>query len=251
MEQLEKKIVNEESTFAKQLEPKLKPLYSRLIEDVKDLTGPKDASAVQWGKFFPPEANEGILFVGRATNKWHTTEENIGVLFGNPTDSNTIFNCDDQMTWVYDCWNVGDYQTRRSAFWRVIRKVASHYYESDELNHVAWSNICKIQNHNGKNPEGRMFDCQIKTCQEIFKIELEVLSPHFVIMFIGNYGKREMLSYLNGGEMPQEVKTTTWSSYHAAVYKIGGIVYICTEHPMRKDEDTHVDCLRNLINKYK
>lgn len=243
--------MNRELTLAKQLGPKLKPLYRRLIEEVKELPGPKDAFAVQWGKFYPQNANEGILFVGRATNQWHTTEEDVNVLFGDPKLGSTIFNCDDQMTWVYDCWNGKKYATRRSAFWRVIRTVANSFYGTDELNHVAWSNICKIQKDNGKNPEGRMFDNQIKTCQEIFRTELEVLSPKFVIMFIGNYGKREMLSYINGGVMPQETEIVGWSSYKAMVYKIGEILFICSEHPMRKEETAHINCIRNLIQKYK
>ena len=96
-----------------------------------------------------------------------------------------------------------------------------------------------------------MFDNQIKTCQEIFRTELEVLSPKFVIMFIGNYGKREMLSYINGGVMPQETEIVGWSSYKAMVYKIGEILFICSEHPMRKEETAHINCIRNLIQKYK
>lgn len=244
--------MNRDLTFAEKLEPQLKRLYQQLIEDVKELPGPKDAFAVQWGKLYPQKANEGILFVGRATNQWHTTEENIEVLFGDPGKGDTIFNCVDQMEWVYNDWNSKKgYATSTSAFWRVIRKVANSFYESDELNHVAWSNICKIQTDKGKNPEGRMFDNQIKTCQEIFKTELEILSPQFVIMFIGNYGKREMLSYINGGVMPQEIEIAGWSSYKAIVYKIGKMIFICSEHPMCKDETEHINCLRNLIQKYK
>ena len=243
--------MNRESTFAKQLEPKLKPLYQRLIEEVKELPGPKVTFAAQWGKYYPEGANEGILFVGRATNSWRTTEEDINVLFGDPKLGSTIFNCDDQMTWVYDCWNGKGYATKRSAFWRVIRSVAGYFYETDELNHVAWSNICKIQEDYGNNPRSRLFDKQINTCKEIFKTELDVLSPKIVVMFIGDYGKEEMLSYMNGGEMPQEVESVEWSTYKTKVYNIGKIIYLCSEHPMCKDETTHINCLKSLIQKYK
>lgn len=238
-------------SFAKQLEPKLRPLYSKLIKDVSHIKVLKDTFAVQWGKFFPKEKNEGILCVGRATNEWYTTEENIDVLFGNSEMSSTIFNCDDQMTWVYDCWDKGTYQTRRSAFWRVIRAVANSFYGIDELNHIAWSNVCKIQKHSGKNPQGEMFDCQIKTCQEIFKTEIEILSPKFIIMFTGNYGRKEILSYMNGGNMPQPIDIDYWGRYKAIVYKIGNEYYICTEHPMGKEEHSHIECLKKQINKYK
>lgn len=247
--------------FAKKLEKQLKPLYKNLIEDVKTIQGPKDPFAVQWGKDYPTGDNEGIIFVGRATNQWHTTEENIDILFGNPTDGNTIFNCDDQMIWVEHCWNGTNYQTKRSAFWRVTRRVSQYYHPVNEnnpcndLEHVAWSNICKIQKDSGKNPSGRIFDNQIVRCQEIFKVELDTLSPKFVVMFVGNFGKREILSYLNGGDMPTMIERVPWNSnnvngYNICVYKIDSTIFLCTEHPQGKDESSHVKCLISLINKY-
>jgi hypothetical protein len=245
--------------FAKELEKQLKPLYLNLIEDVKNIQGPKYTFAVQWGKSYPTNNNEGIIFVGRATNTWGEPEENpdIEKIFG-LDEKYAIFNLPDQMTWVNRDW---DTYSHKSAFWRVIRRVSQYYHPVNEnnpcndLEHVAWSNICKIQKDSGKNPSGRIFDNQIVRCQEIFKVELDTLSPKFVVMFVGNFGKREILSYLNGGDMPTMIERVPWNSnnvngYNICVYKIDSTIFLCTEHPQGKDESSHVKCLISLINKY-
>lgn len=243
----EKKII---SDFAIKLESALRPLYQELINSVNHIPGKKDTFAVQWGRYYPNINNDGLLFVGRATNEWHTTEEGIDVLFGDTRSGSTIFNCDDQMEWVYHCWNGEKYATKRSAFWRVIRSVSKSFYPEDELNHVAWSNVCKIQLDSGENPSNKMFDCQIHVCQKIFKTEIDVLSPKIVIMFIGNYGKREILSYMNNGSMPKAIETRIWNKYNAEVFIIDKTIYICTEHPMCKNECDHAKCLISLIKEY-
>ena len=239
-----------QSIIAEKLRPLLKPLYNELFSSVKHINGEKDTFAVQWGSHYPLLNNNGIIFVGRATNQWRTVEDGIDALFGDPHDPSTFFNCHDQMTWVYDNEHGKGYSTNRSAFWRVIRAVARSFYPEDELNHVAWSNVCKIQKHSGKNPEGRIFDCQIDTCKKIFKAEMDILSPKYVTMFVGNYGKRDILSYMNGGKMPETICEKKWDRYKAEVYRINNIVYICTEHPMRKPEDEHIRCLISLINEF-
>ena len=247
-----KKDMDNNISFAEKLLPKLKPLYKRLIADVSHINGEKHTFAVQWGKHFPINPNDGILFVGRATNHWKSTEENIDVLFGDIHMGSTIFNCDDQMIWVEHHANPQvDYNTNKSAFWRVIRAVAKHYFPEDELNYIAWSNVLKIQMESGKNPSGRIFDSQIETCKEIFKTELDVLSPRFIVMFTGGYGEREMLSFLNGGEMPTAVESVNWGNYAIDVYTIEDMFFFCTEHPQGKDEASHINCLIDLIDKYK
>jgi len=242
--------MEKEKSIASQLEPNLKPLYQDLIKNVAHLDGEKCTFAVQWGNQYSLEVPR-IVFVGRATNEWHGTEEDVNILFGDPKKKETIFNCYDQMTWVDRDAQSPVYATNGSAFWRVIRAVSRNYFPNDELNHVAWSNVCKIQYVNGKNPSGPLYNAQIETCQKIFKAEMDVLKPDFVIMFIGEFGKTDILSYMNGGQMPECVEIKKWDCYQAEVYKIGGTTYICTEHPMCKNESEHVKCIISLIENNK
>lgn len=205
---------------------------------------------MQWGKQYSLEVPR-IVFVGRATNEWHGTEKDVKKLFGDPENKETIFNCYDQMTWVARDAQSSVYATNSSAFWRVIRAVSRNFFPDDELNYVAWSNVCKIQYVDGKNPSGPLYDAQIETCKKIFKAEMDVLKPDFVIMFIGEFGKTDILSYMNGGKMPECIEIKKWDCYLAEVYKIGYTTYICTEHPMRKNESEHIECIISLIDKNK
>lgn len=242
-----------------ELKEVLKPLYQQLLDKTSGFPEKKFPFAVQWGQYYDPESGDGILFVGRATNEWHSVSDDLERLFGDPDSDDCIFNCSDQMSWVYDCWvyhrleqQRTKYSNARSAFWRVIRSVAAAFYTSGkELNYVAWSNVCKIQRESGKNPTGRIFDLQIATCQRIFAQEIAILKPRIVVMFIGGYGKREILSYMNGGEAPIPIDIKEWDRYRASVYIIGRTIYICTEHPMCKPERPHIECLVNLIKQYR
>lgn len=51
------------------LEQKLKPLYADLLKNIKS-NQPLYAFCMQWGASFPEAENEGIFFVGKATNGW-------------------------------------------------------------------------------------------------------------------------------------------------------------------------------------
>ena len=85
------------------------------------------------GKDFSSERTK-IFFVGRATNEWHGTEEDVNILFGDPKKKETIFNCYDQMTWVDRDAQSPVYATNGSAFWRVIRAVSRNYFPNDDPN---------------------------------------------------------------------------------------------------------------------
>ena len=242
--------MEKEQSIASQLEPILRPLYRNLIKDVEDLkNNSKCAYAAQWGKDFSSERTK-IFFVGRATNEWHGTAEDVEILFGDPKKKETIFNCYDQMIWVARDAQSSVYPTNGSAFWRVVRAVSRNYFPDDELNHVACSNVCKIQYVDGYNPSGPLYDRQIKTCQKIFQAEINVLKPKFVIMLIGKYGKTDILKYMNDEKMPKCLEIRKWDMYQAEVYKIKDTMYICTEHPGRKNESEHVKCIISLIDKY-
>ena len=76
----------------------LKPLYEQLLEDVSYENCPSRPDEIctfcaQWGDKY--EANDGVIFYGRAVNGWGTNE-NINSLFPqdfqNPNDEERTFN---------------------------------------------------------------------------------------------------------------------------------------------------------------
>lgn len=233
------------------LKQQLKPLYAHLLESVASQNyEDKVCFCVQWGMNFPQEPNQGILFVGRATNGWVAQGEDLETLFGDSDSS--IFAREDQMQWVENAeGNREGYNSNRSAFWRVIKQVAQHYYSDNWSSYIAWSNVCKVAPQGG-NPNDSLYYAQLEDCKKILKTEIEVLSPKFVIFLTGENWAVDFLRFLNGGRDTHSIQTENWCDYECKVYQFDDkITYIRSEHPERKPESNHVSCLVDLIEKYK
>lgn len=72
LEDTDMKVINH---FAEHLETLFKSLYLKFVSDESSLSYSKYIFAILRVQSFPITRNEGILFVGRATNQWHTTEQ--------------------------------------------------------------------------------------------------------------------------------------------------------------------------------
>lgn len=236
------------------LKEELKPLYHKLIDHTRDYCEGKVIIpfVVQWGKYFPEQENEGILFVGKATNGWYNDDLDVENMF-KENYKDAIFNRPDQMTWVSDN-NAERYNTNNSSFWRVIRRVAREFtFSENELEHIAWTNVCKLA-PDGGNPSNALYDKQLDDACLIFQTEVRILSPKYIIMFTGiNWGWDFLCTLNNNGDPTpsQTMPTVEWAGYKATPYIIDGRIVILTEHPQGKDEDAHVECLINLIKNIK
>lgn len=230
----------------------LKPLYSELIGAVSDYAYQKLMPfCIQWGKSFPEDSNTGIMFYGRATNGWLTYGLDVDKLFDKDSED-CIFALEDQMQWVEACAGSQPeyYNTNRSAFWRVIRKTASAFYPDEELAHICWSNVCKIA-PDGANPNDGLFYAQLPAARKIMQKELEIFSPRHVVLLTGQAWCQDFLYYLNGSEHTKSIASYRWGNdneYCVKVYKIGDIYFYVSEHPERKNEDTHVRALIKAIS---
>lgn len=236
--------------FAKTLRRRLYPLYESLIQSVKGFSYSKAFFCMQWGRNFPESEHAGILFVGRATNGWITDEEDIDVLFGNTADR--IFNRDDQMQWVENSeGNNNGYNSRRSAFWRVIKRVSEYYYPEDWSSYIAWSKVCKVAPFNGGNPNNELYYAQLETCLKILEIEIEQLSPRIIVFLTGENWVQDFLSYLNHENYDQAIECKSWGEYKSTAYLIKNTIMICSEHPQGKNENLHSKAIIDIINDLK
>ena len=228
----------------------LKPLFAELMQSVEEYQeGGLVPFCMQWGKHFPQEENDGIMFYGRATNGWVTLESDVDKLFDINFDDRIFFR-DDQMQWVDDCaGNTGNYNTNNSAFWRVIRRTASAFYPQEPLHHIAWSNVCKIA-PDGGNPSDALFYAQLPSARAIMQKEIEIFSPKHIVLLTGKAWAQDFLYFLNGSQSTKSIKSYKWGSenqYMVKVYQIGGVHFYLSEHPQGKNEDTHVDVLVKAI----
>ena len=230
----------------KELKDNLLPLYEELLKNnsFEDVC----TFCLQWGENFPEKEKTGILFVGKAVNGWISDETDINVLFGETSDR--IFARIDQMEWVSNLEGDEQYNTNKSAFWRVIKRVSQHYYPNKEwYSNVAWSNLCKISPFNGGNPNDKLYYEQLKSCQKILAKEIEILSPKYVIMLSSGWEK-DFMYYLNDNNHTKSVAKINWDGYETKLYKIKDTIFITSQHPQGKNETNHVEALTNLMKEY-
>ena len=242
--QKKQKKMNTHDYFEPILRAGLKPLYKELTEIIE----PSDdlcCFAMQWGEEFPMEEQQGILFVGRAVNGWYPYD-NIDAMFGN--SDMAIFDREDQMKWVERNENPY-YNTNTSAFWRVIRRVSSTYYPNHELNHIAWSNVSKIAPRCGGNPSDKMYYDQLECSNKILATEIKLLSPKAVVFLTGEGWAKDAIEYLGHGVYPEAVAEKEWGGgFTAKLYRLDKLGIILTEHPQTKEETTHVEAIKALID---
>lgn len=245
------------------LRNQLMPLYEELVNAVADqrpfdddIENGKAFFCMQWGKNFPDSPNEGILFVGRATNGWHNQDYDVNSFFGN--GEGQIFNEPNQMQWVEDQeGSIDRYNTKKSPFWRIIKKVSESFYPSNWSSYIAWSDVAKVAPYDvpkGKsaNPSTKLYNAQIDVCKKIFAKEIEALKPKIVVFLTGYYNwAKDILTFLNGGKEPTGYKTREWGNsnmYNTYIYKINNINYVVSPHPQGKSEAKHAQCLTDIIN---
>lgn len=230
-----------------ELKSSLLPLYKELLSG--NTFDNVCTFCVQWGKNFPDKKNTGILFIGKAVNGWINDETDVNVLFGD--SSKKIFDICDQMEWVYNLEGNNDgYNTNKSSFWRVIKRISQKFYQNEEwYSYIAWSNLCKIAPFKGGNPNDMLYNEQLSSCQKILAKEIEIFSPKFVVMLTSGW-ENDFLYYLNGNIHTKSEEKLNWDDYQTKLYKIKDTIYIASQHPQGKNEKKHIDVITNLINKY-
>lgn len=228
-----------------ELKTELFPIYQNLLSknSFKDIC----TFAIQWGKEFPKESNNGVLFVGKAVNGWITDDQNVENLFSNE-NRERIFNRKDQIEWVNELsGNTKGYNTKKSAFWRVIRKVSSELYADNWHKKIAWSNLYKIAPWNGGNPGLKMRKKQRPYCLEILKTEIKTLKPEYVVMLTSGW-EWFFIQELNKQNELKEVATEQWCGYETKMFIKDKIKYITSPHPQGKKEQEHSKAIIKLMN---
>ena len=146
--------------------------------------------------------NKELMVVGRAPNGW---EEGVFPSELAVASSTTVYAakilasvvgkdlC--PMLWVTDCWAnpsnpPNDYNTNKSAFWRVIRAVVakSGIADIDKKNwpsHLVWSNLYKVAPVDGGNPSKTLCDIQLPGCICLLQQEISSYLPRRLLLLTG------------------------------------------------------------------
>lgn len=233
---------------------KINEIKEKIFSDYEKLLKVEDSSlnnictfSLQWGENYPFDEKSGLLFVGKAVNGWITNETDVEKLF-DMSNPKRIFARDDQMEWVNNLsGNTKGYNTRKSAFWRLIKKITETYYPEKWYSNIAWTNLYKIAPWKGGNPNGKLQKFQRKSCFNILKKEIEILTPKYVI-FLTSGWEKPFINQLNGGNEMNIIDKKNWEKYQTTLGEIDGIKYICSPHPQGKNEWKHRNATVELIN---
>jgi hypothetical protein len=136
--------------------------------------------------------NNNLMIVGRAVNDWDgdfqlddmQTDSLVKKLFSKAS----VQGC--PLEWVESSWgNSKGYNTKKSAFWRVIRSLSQsiNKLSSDDRweSKLVWSNLYKIAPSGGGNPSDSLCGYQFDGCNELLKAEIEEYKPKCIVFFTG------------------------------------------------------------------
>jgi len=224
-------------------------LYKKLIEKIYDSQDSYSEEEVTW---FTPgigkEYNNELMIVGRANNGWKTyiDKSDRNNMETDLIDVKKQFSEND-MQWVVNQWGNNKfgngYNTKKSAFFRLSRRLAEELIERNELviNKIVWSNLYKVGNVNGKNPSSCLKNVQYDHCRQILNKELTFFNPKVVIFLTGwNWAK----SFLKDSE---NLMTTTTNKFVEFVGKSENALIIVGQHPQGKPELEHCQEILNEI----
>lgn len=229
------------------------PLYAHMIQVVLDAGFNYNTAkfCMQWGDEFPADANDGILFCGRANNSWITYSDDVNELFTEDSED-CIFALANQMLWMEEEVvenDNGGYRPSKSALIRTMRNIATNYYMQNWSKHVAWTNLYKIAPFKGGNPSDSLCYTELDDCVKILKAEIDFLSPRVVVMLTRYNWAKDFIIPLNGGQEPKCIDKETWDKYTALAYRLNGRLIIVSEHPQGKPEKSHAEAILKLIER--
>lgn len=192
-----------------------------------------------------------LMVVGRAVNGWYQ-----GILPANLATPQAAENYAQEvfqsvtaengcpMQWVTECWGekVGNYNTARSAFWRVIRQIVDLLEIADpEANewpsYLVWSNLYKIAPAIRGNPGNTLRAMQFHNCLALLNLELETYAPRRVLFLTGWNWARQFLENHPNIQRPDGLVEST-----GTIELVGGNTchYVVAKHPQGKPENLWV-----------
>jgi hypothetical protein len=130
-----------------------------------------------------------------------------------------------------------------SAFWQFFRQI------DRTCQAIAWTNVCKMDRVNGKNPLPREFSDVAAICMAALEEEIEALAPHVTVFATSDsYGDhvRKLLFELGYQGERRFDEQTTWSARPAK-----GQFVIMTKHPQGwrvEKRQRVVDLMKALLN---
>jgi hypothetical protein len=175
-------------------------VFERTLEDVAMAATQLE---VPLAPFWPLQGSAydgGLLVIGRSVNGW--IESWTAQQLRDPSirraavermrlDAEPADHC--RMAWVTDLAGPNDiYNTNRSAFWRVLRRIVLSGTSAEQnparwSSTLAWTNLYKVSPGSGWNPGGDLQRAQRPSAMELLRMEIEQLAPRRVLAMTGSW----------------------------------------------------------------
>lgn len=221
------------------------PDYGRLTLDLLEAVRPpmKKTPDRELCLFVPRAGGQfggKLMVVGRAVNGWihqfhhpqisdaAAREAFLKVVTGKEGGS------EGTMAWVEWNWprSKGRYSTSRSAFWRVIKKVASGLGVGGAgwPERIAWTNLYHVSPSDTGNPDTALREVQLEACRRLLRYEVDRLRPEVILVLTGRW-------WFGPFETSLGVRlAATDGNPVEAVGQIGGSRVVVAPHPQGKPE---------------
>jgi hypothetical protein len=220
----------------------------------------KDRQLTGFSTMYCEEWKKELMIVGRAVNGWGAPWRASDLR--NAQCCIEIFNdivssVHDEgrgrppMLWVSSRWGhsdydgVTDYNTAKSAFWRVTRTVVKLLKLADidkptwPLS-VVWTNLYKVSPHAGGNPGSKLCTLQFKSCARLLAQELLHWKPQRILMLTGMDWAKDFLHEL--GVHPDNLGSTKYVQAVCSLSTEGlPATIVVAKHPQGKKESVLTD----------
>lgn len=218
--------------------------FERAIEEVALAATDLDVPLVPFWPLRGAAYDGGLLVIGRSVNGW--VEDWTPRQLRDPavraaavermrSDAEPVDG--DRMRWVTDLWDARDgYNTHRSAFWRVLRRIvlADPAAADDEhwSSRLVWTNLYKVSPGAGWNPGGDLQRAQRRSAIELLAQEIEAYEPQRILALTGAW----IAPFADG----LGLRVAARSGLVEGIGELRGRPCVVARHPMGKPEGPFV-----------
>lgn len=224
-------------------------IYERMLTEVADATTEPDVPLVPFWPLRGAAYDGELLLIGRSVNGWvddwtarqlrdpSVRRQTVEWLRQNAEPATG-----DRMGWVTELWGASTgYSTRRSAFWRVVRRISGgDNPPADWPSRLTWTNLYKVSPAAGWNPGADLQRAQRQSAIELLRREIAELRPRRILALTGNW-IAPFADALGLGFQPGP-------GLVEGALEVDGCAWVIAKHPMRKPEGPFVAEVRSAFD---
>lgn len=228
------------------LPSRYQPTFERMLQTVASAAAEPDVPLVPFWPIRGAQFDNGLLVIGRSVNGWveswtprQLLDPDTRRTAAESTRANAEPTAGCRMRWVTDLWGAREgYNTNRSAFWRVLRRIVlADQASSVDADHwssrLAWTNLYKVSPAACWNPGADLQRAQREDAIQLLKLELDDFAPRRVLALTGNW----IDPFVAGLELSLETR----SGLVDGLGHVNGRAWVVAKHPMKKPEQTLID----------